>query len=68
MTTPNREYNRVLHALGGSLLDSGLRNSDHRFEWWAPEALPPWEHALGPKTGWGGLYLHAQRLKSCWCL
>lgn len=32
-TTPNVEYNRVLKRLSGSVLPTGLRNSDHRFEW-----------------------------------
>ena len=39
VTTPNVEYNRVLHALGGSVLENGLRNSDHRFEWWVSWCL-----------------------------
>lgn len=33
ITTPNRDYNAVLHALGPTLLPNGRRNSDHRFEW-----------------------------------
>lgn len=33
VTTPNREYNAVLHQLGSSLLPNKLRNTDHRFEW-----------------------------------
>ena len=33
VTTPNREYNAVLHQLGNALLPNKLRNTDHRFEW-----------------------------------
>ena len=33
VTTPNREYNTVLHQLGSALLPNKLRNTDHRFEW-----------------------------------
>ena len=33
VTTPNREYNPLLHTLGSALLPSKLRNTDHRFEW-----------------------------------
>ena len=33
VTTPNREYNPLLHTLGSALLPNKLRNSDHRFEW-----------------------------------
>jgi len=33
VTTPNREYNALLLALGCALLPGRLRNSDHRFEW-----------------------------------
>ena len=35
VTTPNREYNAVLHQLGNALLPNKLRNTDHRFEWYA---------------------------------
>lgn len=35
VTTPNIQYNAVLKRLSGSVLPTGLRNSDHRFEWWA---------------------------------
>ena len=33
VTTPNKEYNAVLHQLGNALLPNKLRNTDHRFEW-----------------------------------
>lgn len=33
LSTPNAEYNALLHHLHSQLLPSGLRNSDHRFEW-----------------------------------
>ena len=33
ISTPNKEYNAVLHSLSAQLLPNGLRNSDHRFEW-----------------------------------
>ncbi len=36
VSTPNVEYNQVLRRLGSSLLANGLRNSDHRFEWYYP--------------------------------
>lgn len=35
VTTPNLDYNPVLKRLSGCVLPSGLRNSDHRFEWCA---------------------------------
>lgn len=35
MTTPNAEYNSILHTLGGKVWENGMRNSDHRFEWCA---------------------------------
>lgn len=41
VTTPNLEYNALLHALGSVLLPNRLRNSDHRFEWCA-HARAPW--------------------------
>ena len=33
VTTPNREYNPLLHTLGSALLPNKLRNTDHLFEW-----------------------------------
>ena len=33
LSTPNFEYNAVLHHLNSQLLPNKLRNSDHRFEW-----------------------------------
>ena len=41
VTTPNLEYNPLLHALGSVLLPNRLRNSDHRFEWCAHLACAP---------------------------
>lgn len=35
ISTPNHTYNAVLHSIQAQLLPNGLRNSDHRFEWWA---------------------------------
>ena len=39
ISTPNYEYNAILHGLSSQLLPNGLRNSDHRFEWWLPDLL-----------------------------
>ncbi|KAK3267668.1 hypothetical protein CYMTET_23796 [Cymbomonas tetramitiformis] len=33
VSTPNKDYNLVLHTLLGGLLENGLREADHRFEW-----------------------------------
>ena len=46
VTTPNLEYNALLHALGSKLLPNGLRNSDHRFEW-CVESAPSRTACLG---------------------
>ena len=35
LSTPNFEYNQVLRSLDNILLPNSLRNSDHRFEWYA---------------------------------
>ena len=35
LSTPNAEYNPVLHHLQPQALAHGKRNSDHRFEWYA---------------------------------
>ncbi len=51
VTTPNREYNALLAALGCALLPGRLRNSDHRFEWCAGRAVarPSARRAGGPR-------------------
>jgi len=49
VTTPNREYNVLLAALGCALLPGRLRNSDHRFEWCACARAPPAWGAGGPR-------------------
>ena len=51
LSTPNAEYNPVLHHLQSQALANGKRNSDHRFEWYARHFLvqfntPP---AHGPR-------------------
>ena len=41
LSTPNFEYNVVMRRLQpGSMLPNGLRNSDHRFEWYFPTPTP----------------------------
>jgi len=40
VTTPDAGYNEVMSAAGVRLLHNGLRNRDHRFEWFAQHANP----------------------------
>jgi hypothetical protein len=40
VSTPNVDYNQILTHLGSNLLGNGLRNSDHRFEWYATVLAP----------------------------
>ncbi|KAL3161025.1 hypothetical protein ABBQ38_009409 [Trebouxia sp. C0009 RCD-2024] len=66
VTTPNREYNAVLHQLGNALLPNKLRNTDHRFEWTRAE-FEGWARGLAEEHGytvkfWGaGKAIHEDR-------
>ncbi|KAL3162894.1 hypothetical protein ABBQ32_009341 [Trebouxia sp. C0010 RCD-2024] len=66
VTTPNREYNAVLHQLGNALLPNKLRNTDHRFEWTRAE-FQGWAQGLAEEHGytvkfWGaGKAIHEDR-------
>ncbi|KAL0050416.1 hypothetical protein WJX82_010839 [Trebouxia sp. C0006] len=51
VTTPNREYNAVLHQLGNALLPNKLRNTDHRFEWTRQE-FEEWSKGVAEKHGY----------------
>ncbi|KAA6429266.1 MAG: methyltransferase type 12 [Trebouxia sp. A1-2] len=51
VTTPNREYNAVLHQLGNALLPNKLRNTDHRFEWTRQE-FEDWSKGLAGRHGY----------------
>jgi len=47
LSTPNVEYNVVMRRLQPAMLPTGLRNSDHRFEWSTPHpplSLPAIHH------------------------
>lgn len=46
VSTPNFEYNPVLHMLSSQLLPNSLRNSDHRFEWYDLPIKPSCTRAI----------------------